>query len=121
MSLLYGDKEADYILFDDADQPIRITIEHEFTRVTFRGIRTRALFDAVQPGAEWMASYLIEAVGHRRGLSQRRILEQFTSEYGGDIPERVALFEAKMAEDGREPWVSHLVTARRVRVLDMLD
>jgi hypothetical protein len=117
MSLLYGDTEADYILFDGANQLIRITIEHEFTRVMFRGIRTRALFDAVQRGAEWMASYLIEAVGHRLGLSRQRILEQFRSEYGEDIPERVALFEAKMTEEGREPWVSHLVTARRVREL----
>jgi hypothetical protein len=41
-------------------------------------------------------------MGHKPGLSRKRILEQLECEYGGDVATKVAKWERKAAENGLE-------------------
>jgi hypothetical protein len=42
VSLLTADRDADYFLFDELDQPVRVARQDESMRYVFRALRTRA-------------------------------------------------------------------------------
>jgi hypothetical protein len=55
----------------------------------------------IQCGAENLdviAEYLIKAMAHQPGLSRERILAQLQREYGENMAETMAAFEAKVAK-----------------------
>jgi hypothetical protein len=96
LSLLNGDKTADYFLFDEVERPIRFEIRETFTKIAFRTLRAEAMSNAEQKGLEALAEYLIKMMQHKPGLSRERILEQLRREFTEDIVEKVAKWE-KMA------------------------
>ena len=110
VSLLTGDKEAEYFLFDDSDRPIRFEVSHMWTKMTFRLIRSGAMFSAEQRGVEAIAQYLIKFMGQKPGLSRERILAQFSQEYGGNFAAKLAEFERKGLENGNEHGTTFLET-----------
>jgi hypothetical protein len=81
-----------------------------FIKMSFRMLRSEAMFDAEQSGVEAIAEYLIKTMANRPGLSRARILAQFEREYGGNMAAKVAAFEAKGIENGYEPGRTFLET-----------
>jgi hypothetical protein len=110
LSLLEGDREADYYLFDHTDRPVRFFLNETFIKLCFRTTRSEAMFGAEQSGVEAMAEYLIKTMADRPGLSRAGILAQFEREYGGDMAAKVAAFEAKGLENGYESGRTFLET-----------
>jgi hypothetical protein len=112
VALLEGDRDADYYLyialFDHTDHPIRVMIEENSIKMSFRIVRSDAMFHAEPSGFEAMAEYLIKTMADRPGLSRARILVQFESEYGGDMAAKVAAFVAKEIKHGQEPGSTYL-------------
>jgi hypothetical protein len=97
VSLINSDKYADYFLFDDLDRPIRfaIDVEDKWTKLTFRFLRTSAMFGPDRQGIQAIIEYLIKCMGQRPGLSREGILAQFNREYGDDTAAMVAEYERK--------------------------
>jgi hypothetical protein len=108
VTLLEGDRDADYYLFDHADRPIRVMIEDYSIKMSFRIARSEAMFHAEPSGFQSMAEYLIKTMADRPGLSRARILAQFESEYGGNMAAKVDAFVAKEIENGQEPGSTYL-------------
>jgi hypothetical protein len=108
VSLLEGDKGADYFLFDNSDRPIRFVIYESFLKLCFRTIRAEAIYGETPSGLEMVAEYLIKAMAHQPGLSRERILAQLQREYGGNMAEKMAAFEAKRLENGDPPNTTFL-------------
>jgi hypothetical protein len=106
VSLINGDKEADYFLFDDLERPIRFSISDMWTKMAFRILRSDAMFSADRKGLEAIAEHLIKCMGQRPGLSRERILAQFNREYGEGTAEKVAEFETKGEKNGYEKGVT---------------
>ena len=110
LSLLEGDRDADYYLFDDTDRPVRFILYETFIKMCFRTTRSEAMFGAEQRGVEAMAEYLIKTMADRPGLSRAGILAQFEREYGGNMAAKMAVFEAKGLESGYEPGRTFMET-----------
>ena len=108
VALLEGDRDADYYLLDHTDHPIRVMIEEDSIKMSFRIVRSDAMFHAKPSGFLAMAEYLIKTMADRPGLSRARILAQFESEYGGDVAANVAAFVAKEIKNGQEPGSTYL-------------
>ena len=101
VSLITGDKLADYFLFDETDHPIRFAIQGDmWMKISFRNLRSGAIFSAGQEGLEAMAEYLIKVMGGTPGLSRERILDQFNREYGDDFPAQFAHWANMGAKNG---------------------
>ena len=109
VSLLTGDRRADYFLFDDTQRPIRVEIRDSIVKMMSRIFRGFALGEELLC-VEFMAEYLIKIMEHTPGLSRRSILAQFSEEYEVDV-------EAKVAEIQRRglsrPGTSYLETASK--------
>jgi hypothetical protein len=100
VSLLTADKSADYFLFDEAGHVIRFEIEHIFTKMCFRVIRSNAMSSADQKGLEIIVEYLVKMMEHEPGLSQERIFAQLIGEYGEHSAEKMTAFRAKKMASG---------------------
>jgi hypothetical protein len=62
-------------------------------RISFRVLRSRAIFSAERVGLEALAEYLVKMMKDEPGLSQERILAQLTCEYNVDMAEMVTASE----------------------------
>jgi hypothetical protein len=102
VSLLTADKDADYYLCDDEDHLVRVELHDKWMKMIFRILRSDILSTNEQKGLETIAEYLIKIMGHKPGLSRKRILEQLECEYGGDVATKVAEWERKAVENGLE-------------------
>jgi hypothetical protein len=105
VSLITADKDADYILFDAEDRPVRVVLDNPWIKSAFRNLRSEVLSgDESDSGRflEAIAEYLIKLMGQRPGLSRERILRQLEKEYGRDIAEDVADFEKLATARGFE-------------------
>jgi len=101
VSLITGDKLADYFLFDETDHPIRFMIQGDmWMKIAFRNLRSGAMFGAEQKGAEAIAEYLIKVMGRTPGLSRERILDQFNREYGDNFRAQFAHWVTMGAKNG---------------------
>jgi hypothetical protein len=98
ISLLEGDQAADYFLFDDSDRPIRLVIYESVVKLCFRTTQASAIYSATPKNLDVIAEYLIKAMAHQPGLSRERILAQLQREYGENMAETMAAFEAKVAK-----------------------
>lgn len=115
LSMLNGDKDADYFLFDNVDRPVRFRIPDPMLRMTFRMMRsslfsgrsvgTRSEFDS-PPEAVW--EYLIKAMQGHPSLSRERILGQLRDEYGDGIEERLKKWSELGAIQGVAPGTTFL-------------
>jgi hypothetical protein len=106
VALLEGDKDVDYVLFDDTDRAIRIMIDDIHLKLDFRLVRSEVMFAVNHPdgGPGIMAEYLIKVTtGNWPGLSRASILAQFEKEYGGDVAADVAMLETQRVELGYGP------------------
>jgi hypothetical protein len=103
LSLLTVDKDADYILFDEAYRPVRFVIQETFTKLAFRTIRSDAMFSAEPKGLEAIAEHLIKMMAHEPGLSRERIIAQLSREYGEDITDKVTVFQGRATVKGYPP------------------
>lgn len=108
ISLLTGDVEADYFLFDEVQRPIRVEVPSSFLRLTFRTMRGDAMSARSQKGIEVIAEYLLKRMADHPGLSRERILQQFSEEYGEDVIESVLEFEKLAEKRGLPPGTTFL-------------
>jgi hypothetical protein len=100
ISLLEGDRRADYFLFDAFDRPIRFVIYESFMKLCFRTLRASTVYGPTPIGLEIMAEYIIKAMAHRPGCNRETILAQLQREYGENMTDKMAAFEAKRLENG---------------------
>jgi hypothetical protein len=100
VSLLTGDKHADYFLFDELDRPVRFVISDLYTRITFRQLRSEVLTSADPRGLGAIAEYLVKMMEHKPGLSRERIVAQLSREYSEDIGEKIAKWGQLIAQSG---------------------
>lgn len=85
-----SDEEADYYLFDEGDQPVRVVFHDKWTKVVFRTHRADAMFGAILDGLAAIA------------------------EYGEDMVTKVAEFERMGVENhGLEPGDTYLEKTSR--------
>jgi hypothetical protein len=106
VALLEGDKDVDYVLFDDTDGAIRIILDDIYLKMDFRIVRAEVMFAVNRRDADpgIMAEYLIKVTtGNWPGLSRASILAQFEKEYGGDVAAHVAILETKGVQIGYGP------------------
>jgi hypothetical protein len=115
VSLLSADKEADYYLFDERDEPVRAVLRDIWVKILFRTTRSDAMFGAKPDGLEPMAEYMIKVMGQKPGLSRARILDQFTREYGEDKATKVAEWERQGAKNGYEPGATFMDDGQEFR------
>jgi hypothetical protein len=108
VSLLTGDKYADYFLFDELDRPVRFMIGDMYTKISFRNLRSEALSSPEPMGLVVIAEHLIKMMEHEPGLSRERILAQLGREYPEDIAEMVAKWEQSAAKQGRSPGTTFI-------------
>ena len=120
VSLLEGDRQADYFLFDDADRPIRFALYETYSKMCFRMIRADAMFGERPTGVEALVQYLIKTMSDRPGLSRARIVAQFQREYGGNMAAKLREFEAKGPSNGDGPGVTFLESMSR-SMMTMMD
>jgi len=80
-----SDRDADYILFDGLDCPIRFVISESFIKFCFRTLRGSTIYREEPVGLEMVAEYIIKAMAHRPEISREMILAQFQREYGERI------------------------------------
>ena len=67
LSLLTGDKYADYFLFDELDRPVRFMIWDMCTKIPFRNLRSEALSSPKPKGLVAVAEYLVKMMSHQSG------------------------------------------------------
>jgi len=108
VSLLNADNHADYFLFDEMDQPVRVVLHEMWTKMSFRTLRADAIFSAEQEGVEALAEYLIKVMGNKPGLSKQRILDQFSGEYGKNMTETMMEWEKLAVKNGFPPGTTFL-------------
>jgi hypothetical protein len=108
VSLMNGDKDADYFLFDDMDRPVCLVLYDRCIKMTFRIIRSFAMFGSDPTGVGAIAQYLIEVMGNEPGLSRERILAQLDREYEIDVTSLMAEFEIRGLDNGIEPGITFL-------------
>lgn len=84
VALLRFDREADYILFDTRNYPVRYVIPESdaIMKLSFRLMRTMALTDPGFVGLGGMADIIVKDMSRRPGLSERGIIAQLQREYG---------------------------------------
>jgi hypothetical protein len=103
ISILTADKVADYYLFDEADQLVRVVLLDMLSKVQFRQMRLVAWSDNCRGDSYYkaaMAQYLLKHWGSRPGLSRERILRQFDLEYGENATANIEDFDSKGVEWG---------------------
>jgi hypothetical protein len=93
VSLLTGNKYADYFLFDEFDRPVLFMIEDMYTKISFWNLRSDVLSSPDPIGLVYIAEYLIKMMEHKPGLSRERILAQMNREYPEDVAEMVVKWE----------------------------
>jgi hypothetical protein len=110
VSLLNGDRYADYFLFDELDRPIRFMIGDMCTKISFRSIRSEALSSASgsAKGLAAIGEYLIKMMEHKPGLSRERILAQLSREYLEDVAEAVAEWEQSTTKQEHSPGTTFM-------------
>jgi hypothetical protein len=81
LSLLRGDRQADYFLFDEVDRPVRFEARGEFTKALFRALRSAC--GTVEPG-----------------LSRKRILAQLGREYVDDVADKMVKWQVNLKANG---------------------
>jgi hypothetical protein len=113
VSLLNADKRADYYLFDESDQPVRVVFPDIWMKMVFRTNRADAMFGARLDGLPAMAEHLIKIMEQKPRFSRAMILDQFTREYGEDMVTKVAEWEGLGVANGYEPGVTFLETMSR--------
>lgn len=90
ISLLTGDKEVDYFLFDEVERPIRFQIPDMILKMHFRIFRSGAFSgDKKAIALEPMAEYILKMMSNHPGLNRERIVAQLTREYGEDLPAKL--------------------------------
>lgn len=98
-ALLTADTEAEYILFDKEDRPVRVVVDDEQTKFAFRILRS-GLFGTAEPRElPPIAQYLTKVMSTRPGLSKEKILAQLSSEYKSDVGQGLASFERDLAKN----------------------
>jgi hypothetical protein len=110
VSLITGDKEAEYFLFDDTDRPIRFILYDMWTKMAFRILRSDVMFGPEQRGVEALAEHLIKFMGDKPGLSREIILAQLEREYGGDVTSKVENLERMATVNGYQSGTTFLET-----------
>lgn len=118
VSLLTGDKHADYFLFDETDRPIRFIVNDMWMRMTFRSLRADLLSGSYE-GLAAIAEYIIKVMAQKPGLSRERILGQLQREYGVDLSTKVAEWEEKAAKNGFEGSTFLEVQSRSTMAMTM--
>jgi hypothetical protein len=122
ISLLTADKSADYFLFDEADQPVRIVLFDMWTRLQFRQMRMGAWSENCSDGLMYtavMAQHLVKHWGSQPGLSREGILRQFGLEYGEDVKGEIADLERKGVQRGLGEESFLDMTTRGIRSMPM--
>jgi hypothetical protein len=105
IDLLTADTAAEYFLFDEVGQPVRVVLPDLCARMAFRICRAAAWSNSGtkhDDGGDMaaMAQYLIKVMGVKPGLSRENILEQFTREYGKGAPAVIEKFEKNLVANG---------------------
>jgi hypothetical protein len=122
ISILTADKEADYYLFDDADEPVRVTLGDPLTRTQFRHMRTTAWSDdSDNLIVVAMAQYLVKYWGKAPGLSREMILKQFDAEYGEGTAAKIEDFEREGVETGHGGETYVEVETNKIRSVPTLS
>ena len=93
VSMLTGDKLVDYFLFDQLECPMGFVILDTWTKISFRILRSDAMFSEERKGIEALAEYLVKKMQGKPGLSRERILAQMSREYDEDMAEKLAAWE----------------------------
>ena len=110
-SLITGDNDADYFLFNEQDHPVRFELHDMITKMMFRSFRAGVLSNDLM-GLPAIAQLLIKVMGQKPGLSREGILRQLEAEYGvNDLVARLAQFERKCAADGYTQTASTFLEA----------
>jgi hypothetical protein len=108
VSLLTGDKDADYFLFDELERPVRFMIWDVYARMTFRNFRSDVLSTPGMATLPAVAEYLIKMMKDEPGLCGERIIAQLSREYSEDIAEIVAKWEESNAARGYAPGTTFI-------------
>jgi len=108
VSLLTGDKDADYFLFDEVDRPIRFAISDSLTKMAFRLMRSNALSTREGKGVEVIGEYLLKAMANHPGLNRKQILGQLGREYGEQAMGKIEAFEKLAVKNGYPPGTTFL-------------
>jgi hypothetical protein len=117
ISFLNADRTADYFLFDESDQPVRVVIEDKMMKMLFRTLRATAWANGGRE-MEPIAQHLIKIMEQKPGLSRETILLQFGREYGGDATARVEEWERRGV--GRVPDGETFLDMMRRNMADAL-
>jgi hypothetical protein len=108
LSLLAGDKDVDYFLFDEVQRPIRFVLPDGWTKIAFRLMRTDALSTQKQTGLRAIGEYLLKTMSNHPGLSRTLILAQLGREYGEDAVVEIKEFEKLAVKNGYKPGTTFL-------------
>ena len=102
VSLLNADKGAEYFLFNELDQPVRVVLDSQWDKAVFRLFRSQAWAkSSPEKGpVEAMAQHLLRIMRGKPGLSREMILRQFDREYGEGYMAKVEAYEKERAEAG---------------------
>lgn len=109
LSLLNGDTDADYFLFDNLDRPIRFRLPDSFLRMQFRLLRAELFAENLKAkGFEAVAEYLIKAMQGHPGLGRERIMGQLRDEYGNGVDEKMRRWAELAVTNGMPPGQTFL-------------
>ena len=109
LSLLNGDKDADYFLFNHLDRPVRFRIPDSFLRMQFRMMRSEVFSSGLEAkGLEPVAEYLMKMMQGHPGLGRERILGQLRNEYGNGVEEKLTRWLELAVTNGLAPGETFL-------------
>lgn len=109
LSLLNGDRDADYFLFDNLDRPIRFRIPDSFLRMQFRMMRSNLFSEGLEgKGFQPVAEYLMKMMQGHPGLGRERILGQLKDEYGNGAEKKLTQWLELAVTNGLAPGETFL-------------
>lgn len=102
VALLTTDKAADYYLFSDLGQPVRVVLDGMHIKLNFRICRSNAWSrrDQNDDGMAAIGQHLIKLMERKPGLSRVTILKQFDREYGEGSSAKIEELEKQRVEGG---------------------
>jgi hypothetical protein len=104
-AMLQADRDVDYFLFTASGEPVRLVINDQAVKMTFRMVRGMVIMQTDHDtGIGAMTEYILELMSGYPGLSRRIILEQLCAEYGDDTAQKVTEWKQKSPQTG-STWV----------------
>jgi hypothetical protein len=111
-AMLQADRDVDYFLFTASGEPVRLVINDQAVKMTFRMVRGMVVMQTDHDtGIGAMTEYILKLMSGYPGLSRHIILEQLCAEYGDDTAQKVAEWERKGPQTGStwvESWSKNL-------------